>query len=37
MPVYTKMGGYTIAARKTQDFTFWWGITITRPHILTCR
>ena len=25
MPVYTKMGGYTIAARKTQDFTFWWG------------
>jgi hypothetical protein len=23
--VQVKMGGYTIPARKTQDFTFWWG------------
>ena len=23
--VREKMGGYTIPARKTQDFTFWWG------------
>jgi hypothetical protein len=23
--VKVKMGGYTIPARKTQDFTFWWG------------
>jgi hypothetical protein len=23
--VYTKSGGYTIPARKTQEFTFWWG------------
>ena len=23
--VQTKMGGYTIHARKTEEFTFWWG------------
>jgi hypothetical protein len=23
--VQTKMGGYTIPARKTLEFTFWWG------------
>ena len=23
--VQTKMGGYTIPALKTQEFTFWWG------------
>jgi hypothetical protein len=23
--VQTKSGGYTIPARKTQEFTFWWG------------
>jgi hypothetical protein len=23
--VREKMGGYTIPARKTQEFTFWWG------------
>jgi hypothetical protein len=23
--VQTKTGGYTIPARKTQEFTFWWG------------
>ena len=23
--VQTKMGGYTIPARKTEEFTFWWG------------
>jgi len=23
--VQVKMGDYTIPARKTQDFTFWWG------------
>jgi hypothetical protein len=23
--VQTKMGGYTIHAQKTEEFTFWWG------------